>query len=578
MGVFQQMWNELPTELQDQLWSGITEHVGSSLNSRRVYTPRDRFGRPLEHGDGKRVVVRRSRWEVDITDEELGELFAARPEIGTTILRNAMGRKSFRAELIRTRDPLLAAAVAASAPDLVETDLLESSVDLVADGKDHDLLLDWSGWAYEGQLGSLSDGLQVAMDVGQGVSAGLARAEYLAKRRGGAGRQAARQATAPAAYDKLSSGISRVVAAVTVAEKVSNYGQGLVGDGARRVFHNSVVENRGAWRQALPWLLQILDPHRDEMVDGTAIALAEDPMMRAALEAAAANNQLPEIAFRAQGVQAAVSHLDTAGVVSVSAIARQTDRRRRDFPRPLAEPSATWLSDLELESMLHSAIADAQAAFADEFTDLGAHEEEGHLRSLMKEIETTLNARQQIHALQGDTNRAPDVVGAYRPYPKKEETGTGADLALVVSIEIAGRLTLAFAEFVQVKKSYQEVGAANSDRWAIKLDQLTTLLTTSPTAAYWLIGADGDIYAVPAKLIYGLAAGTNVLGNFSFTLHYTDIRHAAVSLAGYFTYLAVGTWTGNSGPEVVEEARGLRRENRTLARAVFELTVRRTPD
>ncbi|MEV0688175.1 hypothetical protein AB0I35_30335, partial [Nocardia sp. NPDC050378] len=44
------------------------------------------------------------------------------------------------------------------------------------------------------------------------------------------------------------------------------------------------------------------------------------------------------------------------------------------------------------------------------------------------------------------------------PNPKKEEKGIGADLALVVSIEMAGRLRLAFAEFVQVKKSYQEVG------------------------------------------------------------------------------------------------------------------------
>ncbi|MFD5176761.1 hypothetical protein ACWF9G_24840 [Nocardia sp. NPDC055029] len=85
----------------------------------------------------------------------------------------------------------------------------------------------------------------------------------------------------------------------------------------------------------------------------------------------------------------------------------------------------------------------------------------------------------------------------------------------------SGRLRLAFAEFVQVKKSYQEVGAASADKWSIELDQLNILLTTSPTAAYWLIGADGEIYTVPAKLIYGLASGAKALNQAAFTLHYT---------------------------------------------------------
>ncbi|MEV6218583.1 hypothetical protein [Nocardia sp. NPDC051833] len=111
---------------------------------------------------------------------------------------------------------------------------------------------------------------------------------------------------------------------------------------------------------------------------------------------------------------------------------------------------------------------------------------------------------------------------------------------------------------MQVKKSYQEVGAASADKWSIELDQLNILLTTSPTTAYWPIGADGEIYTVPAKLIYGLASGAKALNQAAFTLHYGDIRHAAIGLAGYVTYLAVGTWTGNSTPEGVEEARGRR--------------------
>lgn len=575
MGVWRNLWNELPEALQDKLWQKIAERLGASLRPRVTFTFRDYSGQPVMDDDGRPCVLPRLREDVEITDGELGRLFAAEPDFGTDVLRAAWGTSTrLRAELIRTPNRTLTTAIAGLVPDLVEAALLESSVDLVADGKDDDLLLDWAAWG--DKLSALPVGVQIAMDVGQGVLAGLARADYLTRRRGGRGRRDASSSTTPS-FDGLSSGISWVVATATVAEKLSNYGQGLVGEGARRDFHDAVHENRGAWREALPWLVQILDPRREEVVDGTTIALAEDPLMRDTL-AAAAKHALPEVAVRAQGILAAVSHLDAAAVLSISAVARQSDRKRREFPRPLAEPSATWLSDLELETMLHDAVADAAVAFAEEFIDQAAHEEEGHLRSLMKGIEATLTSRHQIRALQGESNSTPDVVGAYRPYPKKEETGIGADLALVVSIEIAGRLRLDFAEFVQVKKSYQEVGAASADKWSIKLDQLNILLATSPTAAYWLIGADGEIYTVPAKLIYGLASGVKALNQATFTLHYTDIRHAAIGLAGYFTYLAVGTWTGNSTPEVVEEARGRRSENRTQARGVFELTVRRTVD
>ncbi|WP_156959347.1 hypothetical protein [Nocardia sp. BMG51109] len=107
-----------------------------------------------------------------------------------------------------------------------------------------------------------------------------------------------------------------------------------------------------------------------------------------------------------------------------------------------------------------------------------------------------------------------------------------------------------------MKKSHQTAGAADSDRWTIKLSQLSDLLATSPTAAYWLIGADGEIYVVPAKLLHAHAAGRHVVDQGTFTLGYCEIRHSAISPEGYFTYLTLGTWTGCTDQDTVAEARG----------------------
>ncbi|WP_156959346.1 hypothetical protein [Nocardia sp. BMG51109] len=431
MGVWGHLWGVLPDELKDKLWGKVREHLGESLRPRLALN----LG-GARFDDGNPFLWPAPRGEVGVTDAELGSTFEAYPDLAAMILQEAMQHKGFRAYCASTEDISLHAVAAGSVPDLVELALLESPGDLAADGNNLDLLLRWA--AVTARVGSVPPELRRAAAVADGVRAGFHRARYVADRRGDRGRMRARSASIPAIEEDAASDIAEVVAAAVVCERLFNYGQGLVGDGARREFHVAVQQHPSAWQEALPWLLQILNPRRNELVDGTTIALAADPGMHGALADATAH-PIPEIAMRASGLHAVVANLDEAGALSVSAIARRSDRARHEFPRPLAEPSATWLSDLELEAMLCDAVGDARKAFAREFADFAAHEEEGHLRSLMKEIESTLRTRQHIHSISGEPGRAPEVITKYRPYPKSEEHDGGADLALVVAIEVTGR-------------------------------------------------------------------------------------------------------------------------------------------
>ncbi|UGT61782.1 hypothetical protein [Nocardia asteroides] len=541
-------------ELHDDLYSVLPRPLAIELLNRLLP------GVGWDHAVDPGYLRARGLSAYRIGESTVAEALAADHNLCTVVGVSALRDSDFRGKILRSDGPLVVSLMEGCTQEFCEA-LMRASSD--AAEEQYAWKIDLLAWAKREHS---IPGLRTASDVAEGLSAGLATAEYHKLEA-----SSRRTRDLPPDVNDLSCDTARVVASAVACQHLNRRGLGVAGLGIRRHFHEIVQRHPSAWVEALEWLLLILDPRSEEIVDGTIIALGQSQDVAAAL-IEATRHSIPEISVRARGVLTAADGWDEVAPVSLSSLARRSDRGRTQFPRPLGEPTSTWLSDLEIEVMMHAAVADACVAFADEFRDFGSHEEEGHLRILMKQIEETLRQRQRASA--GAERLPVDIVGAYRPIQKKEEKEIGADLAIVVSIAIPGQLELEFAEFVQVKKALNIPSGAVADRWRIKIDQIKDLLSTSPTAAYWLIGADGDVYAVPAKLLLGRAAGAGRLDKVDFTLHYTDIRHAAIRLESYLTYLSVGTWTGSAAMEAVRLGRSRKDAVGTRARAIFELSVR----
>lgn len=88
------------------------------------------------------------------------------------------------------------------------------------------------------------------------------------------------------------------------------------------------------------------------------------------------------------------------------------------------------------------------------------------------------------------------------------------------------------------------------------------------------MASQGDIHVIPAKLVWAIGNAKGKLEQGTFTLPYTAVRHAAISLAGYLIKLTIGGWMGSQAPEKLTLASG--GPATTRARNYFELTVRRS--
>jgi hypothetical protein len=97
------------------------------------------------------------------------------------------------------------------------------------------------------------------------------------------------------------------------------------------------------------------------------------------------------------------------------------------------------------------------------------------------------------------------------------------------------------------------------------------LIGRSQSASYWLIGASGALWCLPARWIHAVGAGHHAFDQESFTLHYLDARHVAVPLSQFLLELFVGTWLGTEDPDTLEFARG---QHPALRPAhIFEITT-----
>ncbi|WP_394359819.1 hypothetical protein [Amycolatopsis sp. SB7-3] len=327
-------------------------------------------------------------------------------------------------------------------------------------------------------------------------------------------------------------------------------------------------EHPEAWTEAMPWLLASSKNSHGYLESLLVATVAMgDSRFRKAVESAANH---PHLAIRmpADGVLARAD--GTAEVelsehlLEIVAGVLDDDRRRiQKFPQPLAEPTRTWLSYGPLERLMEDRAALGLDSFSEIIRMQGAAEEDvltTRLLSCLEKEFSRIDTHLEITA--SHTARRPEISLAQRPVRKSDERTIGADIGLVVSIELPQKLRVNFGELIQVKKSKQLHGVTGaSESWRIDIKQLNDILEHSPTSAYWLIQRSGSVLCLPAKLLYAITvAKTDVRSATdaakSITVRYTEIRHAAIGLGQYLRDLLIGMWVGSRSELTLSTASG----------------------
>ncbi|MGW1341382.1 hypothetical protein ACWCOV_10045 [Kribbella sp. NPDC002412] len=327
------------------------------------------------------------------------------------------------------------------------------------------------------------------------------------------------------------------------------------------------------WIQALPWLICLGEP--EPLVTELSIEILHEHPQLLHLMSGHRDHLHPKVGLRVAGL---LAHLRPAELPdwAVEVASARLDRRRDLFPRPLAEPSSTWITDRELEDLIRGAAKSACRDFVPWLLSQGASEEEGLTSALLMFLKHGFAEIGAAHRMTtGRHTSAPAVSLSHRIVAKKEERILGADLVLLVDVEISSELRLAFGDVAQVKKSERVARPRRAeDAWRIALDQLDDLLRRSPSAVYWLMSAAGDVFVVPAKLLRGIANAQADPKQLSLSIRYSAIRHAAIPLAAYLCDLLIGMWLGTSDAADLATLQG--GGTNTSPYAILELTVRRT--
>ena len=87
---------------------------------------------------------------------------------------------------------------------------------------------------------------------------------------------------------------------------------------------------------------------------------------------------------------------------------------------------------------------------------------------------------------------------------------------------------------------------------------------------YWLFGAAGEVFVVPAKILLAFARGREAKTE-SMTISYTDVRSTVIPLAQFFVDLFIAGWIGRADDDAVRTAEGA--NPRLRPRQIFDLTI-----
>lgn len=302
------------------------------------------------------------------------------------------------------------------------------------------------------------------------------------------------------------------------------------------------------WVESLPWLLRrVLDIDELDVSITIELAAAHESVRKALDDHA--KGGFHDASRRAAGIQSlAVGDAPTSDRTRwlLGIVAQHADAARA-FPRPLDLPTRTWLASRQLEEALDAGLRHGSARFAEDVRHQGQGEEEALLKALLVRLEHALTDPQlHLDVLEPILGSNPRIVVEQRPVPKSEERNVGADLGLVVDVDLPGELRTTYGALVQVKKSERLVGtsSAGADAWRIGVRQLRDLLSSSSSSFYWLIREDGSVLCLPGRFVMALSEGRQKLGQGSFTINYADVRHAVVTLPQFIHDLLLGMWAG----------------------------------
>jgi hypothetical protein len=224
------------------------------------------------------------------------------------------------------------------------------------------------------------------------------------------------------------------------------------------------------------------------------------------------------------------------------------------FPHPLSPISKTWLASHDAEAELKSGMTVGLGQFKSDFAAQGAKNERALVQSLLTELSVPFRARSPVTRALGrlGIGQKPLIKLDHRTLVESEETQYGPDIAFLVHTSLRGTMRMDIAEFVQVKKPKRSREAwANS--WTIDVQQLNDLLSTSTTAAYWLIDKDGTVLVLPAKYV---RAWMPTKTGKTFTIGFNEVRSAAIPVDQFLAELLIGGWLGSREPNVLKIARG----------------------
>jgi hypothetical protein len=369
--------------------------------------------------------------------------------------------------------------------------------------------------------------------------------------------------------------------AALVARVGYGYGHHAARDGVLADLDRLLEQAPDAWRETTRAIVHHHDTLGDEVVDRLLVAAVRHSGVADALRRVAATDPDTETRDVARGLVARVDGAFASGGDFSRWLADAAARAYDDaqfFPNPLTPLTTTWTGAPEVEAVLRQATRQAMADFADYVRDQGAAVEEHVVGVLLRDLERGVrSAAERVQRnLAGRIGRTLSI--KHRTINKgTEEPKWGCDVALLLRVEIPGQVDLSLAELVQVKKSLAiGDGRDTTDRWAIKVDQLLTLLDRSDGAVYALILADGDVACVPAAWLRGLVAGHGGLSQGTVTVGYHEVRCAAIPMGQLLGELVLGTWLGSARADVLELAAG---ENPNMVpRHILEIEVRAAID
>ncbi len=278
----------------------------------------------------------------------------------------------------------------------------------------------------------------------------------------------------------------------------------------------------------VPFHLAVREAHRDDLIVTVAL---ENASVKRLLKVLGEDPAFPSHR-RADGMWRAIDKGDLATLTST--YLWWIDSTLYSVPTSLSNPTSTWLGDGAIESDLR-----ARIDMAAQTLPVGGISEETEATGAL------------IANLVAVAERALPAVSGLNPPIRLSITSTnsrthepiyGADIGILLRVELPERELVVTGHLVQVKQSETREDGATPPSWKITRDQIDLMLEHDPTATYWLLCPSGSrLIVVSAKTLLLRFR----LGASSCTVQYEDVRSAGVPLGNAIVDLLLGLWIGS---------------------------------